>query len=482
MFRKKIIEFLESNETYNKVLDIISNECRLNGTQIDDYPQEYFLAGGSVANTVHFLLNKSDKPIINDVDLFYFNHLLEPNWGFPVDSDFFLNQRINPLTSVDGYGTVWLGSEGEEIRMVNSERFNIINKVTINVHLFNREFKVTDYYKELLNNFDLSCTPVGLDRINGKIIYTDRFVDFLATNQIEVIGILHPLQTAVRMYKKIKELKTDSSNFNNEMSLLQHSLAFFHSGNRRGIGPEWVEKSKKYKEFVSFYFERDNNNNYLEPNNNLFYYTAKKFEVKPYISQFSFDGQNSLIGFWDLFVRLKHPKNLNKLVTFYIQNRNLMVEDKILFWDPNIKRIKNNIINNRYFDFINCFNLSINYLNYDYEISELIKVDKFFKILNDNGLNPQPFIVKNIKEQIKFIDFFQKRFIDNHGFIKNGILQKVLKFSFFDFKERLKISSLDKETKINSFNKLLNNLWIKPKNKFYFKHKFNKSLFSDFDF
>jgi len=468
MDRKKVLKFLEDKETYNRVLKIIKAECLHNGTQLDDYPQEYFIAGGSVANTIHNLLtNLFNKPIINDVDLFYFNHRAEASWNFLYDSDCFLSQSINPLTSVDGYGRTWRGSQGEEIKMVNSQRFGIINKITIDVYLWQKEFKFSDYYKQLLNNFDLNCTPVGLDRINHKIIYTDKFVDFLVSNKIEVISLHQPLQTAVRLYKKIKELNTDSSNFKDEMSLIQHS---FLVSEVKTIGPEWVEKSKLYQDFISIYFKA---HPYQESPEDLFYYISTPFELKPYVDQFRFDHLNSLIGFWDIFVRNKEPQKLNKIITFYVQQRGLKIEDKKSFWDIENKKIRNCYINNKYMDFFGVLNVSPNYFNCDFEIADLIRVDEFLKFIGYYHYDPYPFIVNNIKEQLNFINFFSKKFIDKHGYLKSKELIKVIQFSSFNIKDRIEISSLDVETKIESFNRLLNNIWLKPKNKNIIKHRFN---------
>lgn len=470
MDRKKIIKFLEKEETYNFVLNTIDSECQKNGTHLDAYPQEYFLAGGSVANTIHHLLNKTEKPIINDIDLFYFDHRTDPSWGYLDSTNSFITQIINPVTNVDGYGRVWRGSQGEEIRMTNSQRFGIINKVTISVHLYHKEFNVTDYYEELLNGFDLNCTPVGLDRVNRKIVYTDKFVDFLSSNQIEVIGILHPLQTAVRLYKKIKELNTDSSNFTTEMSLLQHS---FLISDLKTIGPEWIEKSKLYRDFISIYFKA---HPYQESPEDLFYYTSTPFELKPYVDQFRFSSLNSLIGFWDIFVRNKEPQKLNKIITFYVQQRGLKIEDKKRFWDIENKTIRNCYINNKYMDFFEALSISPNYFNCDFETKDLVEVDNFFKFLQKGYMESNAFIVKNIKQQLDFIKFFEKKFVDSHGLIKMSSLSKVF-YRVFNHEERTEISSLEVEVKVQAINKLLNDLWLKPKNRFLVKHKFKQKPF-----
>ena len=86
------------------------------------------------------------------------------------------------------------------------------------------------------------------------------------------------------------------------------------------------------------------------------------------------------------------------------------------------------------------------------------------------------FIVSNVKQQLKFIEFFNKNFIDEHGYIKMSKLSRTVHTSTFNINDKKGISSLDVETKINTFKRMMNNLWIKPKNSNLIKHKINKKI------
>jgi hypothetical protein len=483
MNRKEIIQFLEKEETYNQVLGIIKNECHNSGTHFDIYPNEYFLAGGSVANTIYYLLNKEkfDKPVINDVDLFYFNHRKELYWNLNhnLGEDSFIQEDINVTTNLDGYGGAWLGSNGEQIKMVGSERFGVINKITIDVNLWQKEFIPMDYYEQLLHNFDLNCVHVGLNRITNKIVYTDKFIDFLKSNQIEVTGINHPLQTAVRMYKKSKELLTDTSNFEVEMDLLQHSFIYSPT---KVIGPEWMAKIDLYGDFLRNYFIEDP---ILKQTNteNLYNYTSKDFTIKKYVSQFNFRHKNSLVVFWDIFIRVKSVDILNKILNFYSAHKYLKLNEVPKKWrrqtDITLFDSERFVNNNSYFDFTDCMSISPVYFEVDFEVSDLLLIDRFFNYLKPySSLDPKIFIVKNVREQLKFIDFIANKFIDKHGNLKESVLSKTILLANNTIKDKLNISSLDVNVKIESFNKSLNNIWIKPKNRFVFKHKFIKNLFT----
>ena len=76
MKKEEVIKILESNETFNEVLNIIKHECHIRGTQFDEVPVEHFICGGAVANTIYYILNKGklNSPTINDVDVFSFNY------------------------------------------------------------------------------------------------------------------------------------------------------------------------------------------------------------------------------------------------------------------------------------------------------------------------------------------------------------------------------------------------------------------------
>ena len=79
MNRKEVIDFLNNEETYNKVFNTIKDECHKNDVHLDDYSQDSYIAGGAVANTIHHFLNKNrpsyknTRPVINDIDLFCFS-------------------------------------------------------------------------------------------------------------------------------------------------------------------------------------------------------------------------------------------------------------------------------------------------------------------------------------------------------------------------------------------------------------------------
>jgi len=473
MKRSEIINFLNSQEIFDKVLGIISHKALDEGSVIDDYPLDYFIAGGSVANTIYHLLNpdKFDKPIINDVDLFSFtiNNIF---YFSPINtSDFISPFTVNESLGLDGYGRSFLGAKNEYVRMNSSERFGVINKVSLSVSNVDPEsFNETDYYKQLLNSFDLNCCMAGLDRVNNKIIYTEGFVDFLLTDSIEITNLDYPLQTTVRFFKKGEELGTDTSNFDTEISLIQHS--FLISGRIKSIGPEWMEKTRLNKDLVLKYFSFNTEQN--DTNRNIFSYTIKDFDCNEYTNLFYIGNSQNLITFWDLFVRKKKVWLLDKLIAYYKTKKPESFENLV-----SKKYSEHTIFSLSWIDssIITILTKVPNYFDYDFTIDQLNEVMNFNKFLsNELFLDQNIFLVDNIKDQIKMINYVHKRFFNQYGVFKSELFNKVL-FRVINLKDKNKnLSSFEYIRKKEVFDKVLNDMWVKYytplSNKIGLKHKF----------
>jgi len=477
MNKEQIIKILESKETFDEILNIINKESEIRGCNINDYPSHYFMAGGSVANTIHYLLNKEriEKPVINDIDLFNFSHNINDFLFYQIEPSNFIHNFIGDTEiQIDGYDRFWVGDNGDHMRMVSSERFGDINKVTINVYSNSmNQFKETNFYLDLLKVFDLSCCMAGLDRINNKIIYTDNFIDFLINNRIEVTNLSQPLQTTVRLHKKIGELKTDDSNLQVEMSLIQHSFLIIKSNH---IGPEWLEKTKKYSNLVLKYFDfkKEQNNQ----DRNIFYYGVKEYEINNYFYFFNKNKNfllDELIIFWDIFIRNKNVKTFNTLHKFYTNKfgDNIFSNYKKKY-SENIFLIKNKLVT----DFISILYLIPGYFDCEYTEDDVNDIDKHLIYVNKEMLvDPFLFLTYNIKDHIKMFNFIHNHFVDGNLNFKSLLFKKVIT-RIMD-KRFIKIDNdnniFDYDKKVKRFKSSLNSLWIKHY-PYQMKHKFKKVL------
>ena len=468
MNRKELIKFLNSEKTFNEVLGIINHKLQKNGVVVGDYPMHYFIAGGSIANTIYYLLNKEkfEEPVINDIDMFFFNNVLGYDWGSN-NLNSFIHTNLSNVVAIDGYGRTWFGPSGETMRMFGSERFGIVNKVSINVFKQSiQNFNETNYYKTLLTVFDLNCCMAGLDRINNKIIYTEDFLDFLESNMIEVTNVSQPLQTSIRLKNKIKQLKSDGSNFNKELLLIKHS---FINKKIHSIGPEWMKKVKDNREFVLEHF----NFNVKNPNpaENIFDYTVKDFEIEKYYNNFDIFNNQKLIAFWKLFVRRKNEEALNKVLTFYNNifmgltgGKNITNQETVIYEsETNLNRLLGSEIRFSSLDFVSILSLSPKYFDCDFTIEDLERVHNFNDYIQKEMFsNASIFVTKNISEHLKMINYVKKVFVDKNGMFRQNLLTKIVYRSRLDKKNNLTV--LDYEEKIKIFKKLVNGIWIKSYN------------------
>ena len=484
MTRSETIKFLNEKDTYNTIMGILDYKLALNSGKdiLTDYPTHSFIAGGAVANTIYYLLNKNkfDSPIINDIDLFCINSTHEPHQYFSHHAnENFIHTTLNENINIDGYGRVWRGSCGESLSMVSSNRFGVLNEVKIDVKLLNNsEFNEVNYYLDILKVFDLNCCSAGIDRVNEKIIYTDKFIDFLLTNKIEVTNISQPLQTTYRLHKKIKELKTDKSNLDIEMSLIQHSC---FKSNINWIGPEWLEKIKDNNKLFHKYFKIGTDNVYT-PYDGAESYHIKDFKLQKYVNDFNFYmlDNDSIIAFWDLFIRRKNIKNYDKVLTFYQTIGKIKKESKIDFIKSLLMKKKpiwfsKNVVTTPISSdlcILTFLGECPNYLDCDFTVSDLRTINNFDTFLKNNFIiNSSIFLVDNVKDHIKMIDYVYKRFIKN-GVFREGLLNKLV----IKQKKLTKISSLNYDEKVKSIEKILNDLWIKDYHNGYhsIKHRFVK--------
>ena len=541
MEKEKIIEFLNKEETYNKVYGIIYSSLLLVQQRILEDDEEPFIAGGSIANVIYNLLyKKQDKPVINDIDIFTFRSQHDTQaiqLGLPwnnFNDENFINNAENGLTS-DGYGNIWLGPKGENIRMVKSERRGIINDVLISVgdrrYGWGRteviELNQTEYYESLLNNFDLNCCCAGLDRVNKKIIYTDKFIEFLCNDKIEVTSTLTPLNTAIRLNNKTKDLKTNSD-LDKEVELLKHEFLNPHKPHYREIGNIWYDKYRKNKKFINKHFivkKLTPRGDDLMPTPGpegivvkkvSYVYWPKKFKINYYFKYNTHQMLNnkSLIKYWDIFVRNKNPKKKHILMDWYYPQQH--TADRVLpkgYGEPDGKRLlppthfvnkiykngltkfgnwlNNNVItfsgqlelndicsewrghrfyHTKYSYVLNSLNKVENYLDEDFSVSDLKYLETISKSIDSSIFDIT--IIKGVKNHIKFLKFIRNK-------IKNETLFHHSNKSLFNILHNHKVlDKLDKlnvDDRIKTLNKLLDNDWIKNRGGDYYgirKHYF----------
>lgn len=185
---------LKDKDVVSKVLNILNKSCTI--------PDNGFLAGGAVANTL-LSMKYGDTYPINDLDIFIESEEKEDPFDMEYRSSM-APTRTQELTILSGYYEGELSYDhGSNYRILEVERDGLLNWITIS--------RVSDRsnlrnYSYILNGFDFNCCQVGIDLKTNELYYTEEFEEFLNTKQLDVTAIYTPAHTAIRLFKKKKEL------------------------------------------------------------------------------------------------------------------------------------------------------------------------------------------------------------------------------------------------------------------------------------
>lgn len=185
---------LKDKDIVSKVLNILNESCTI--------PDNGFLAGGAVANTL-LSMKYGDTYPINDLDIFIESEEKDDPFDMEYRSSM-APTRTQELTILSGYYEGELSYDhGSNYRILEVERDGLLNWITIS--------RVSDRsnlrnYSYILNGFDFNCCQVGIDLKTNELYYTEEFEEFLNTKQLDVTAIYTPAHTAIRLFKKKKEL------------------------------------------------------------------------------------------------------------------------------------------------------------------------------------------------------------------------------------------------------------------------------------
>ena len=249
-------QFLDSKETYNKVVETLSQYVNLTNIK-----KEYFIAGGSVSNILISMVH-GGKLVINDIDVYH--RTTKESSENTIGSMEVKRQKDEwyPTTFInddgleiidDHYGRIFLSESGARMRVLNHSRKGIINHIN---YLYEKGVGSDNKNEQyvIVEGFDLNCCKAGLDLLNEKIIYTPEFVEYLETKQLKVTNPCSPIQTSIRLFKKMTDLNCHCD-IKHEMRFLTVASKRFNNRNvTKIIGPETKAKYDKFKSKIEDYF------------------------------------------------------------------------------------------------------------------------------------------------------------------------------------------------------------------------------------
>ena len=160
-------------------------------------PKRGFIAGGSIANLIWEEVS-GKKAIINDIDVFLFNGLLE-SYNEDKKEYFFSFKEDEQNIWYDDYaGLRFIDRAKNYYSICESTIEGIFNYVRYKSNTHNPEI--------IIKSFDINCTAVGYSIEEDKFYWTPEFEKFLETGELKISNLKTPCHTAIRIVKKSEEL------------------------------------------------------------------------------------------------------------------------------------------------------------------------------------------------------------------------------------------------------------------------------------
>ena len=160
-------------------------------------PKRGFIAGGSISNLIWEEVSGT-KAIINDIDVFLFDGLLE-NYNEDKKEYFFSFKEDEENVWYDDYAGIRFIDRAKNYYSISeSTTEGIFNYVSYKSNTHNPEI--------IIKSFDINCTAVGYSIEEDKFYWTPDFEKFLKTSELKISNLKTPCHTAIRIVKKAEEL------------------------------------------------------------------------------------------------------------------------------------------------------------------------------------------------------------------------------------------------------------------------------------
>lgn len=230
----------------------LSKEILKRLSNIQELPEQGFLCGGAVANTILSIIDGKDYPI-NDLDVFNIdretsqsNTPIRMN-GNEITNDRYENRTIVPSNSRCHY------------RIISTHYKDLINYVYVYFSLY-EEMSLNEQYSLILDSFDINCCKVGIDLVTGNLFLTKDFTEFIRTRQLECVNPVTPAHSAIRILKKRDDLnaflnKDDVFKFLSQFYSYDNHAIFNRVNLTLFFGKKYKDLYHKYENELSEYFE-----------------------------------------------------------------------------------------------------------------------------------------------------------------------------------------------------------------------------------
>lgn len=262
-------------EDGKKIIDFFKHSLKV------DIPRDGFLAGQSVCTALLYLKGKQKDFFVNDLDIFlpYNNLSLREKKGFnskqdkmlhrmvgfnnqkqfqtdikfsnkEIKNNFSLDQELKKEIikeqskrdfTKDEYKKDFINGLIYRVKRNNTfyKEKNIIFKTDISKRIFDTTRKgIFNYiyyynnylnyydYENILKDFDINCTQIGICLRTQRLIYTNEFLDFYNTMIMKICKPDTPYHSIIRFFKKQKEFGFNKSSLEFESFYIANLLRY----------------------------------------------------------------------------------------------------------------------------------------------------------------------------------------------------------------------------------------------------------------
>ena len=160
-------------------------------------PKRGFIAGGSISNLIWEEVSGT-KAIINDIDVFLFDGLLENYIDDRKEYLYSFKEDEENVWYDDYVGLRFIDKAKNYYSISESTTEGIFNYVSYKSNTHNPEI--------IIKSFDINCTAIGYSIEEDKFYWTPEFEKFLKTGELKISNLKTPCHTAIRIVKKAEEL------------------------------------------------------------------------------------------------------------------------------------------------------------------------------------------------------------------------------------------------------------------------------------
>jgi len=185
---------------------------RLKEVADKDLNSKGVVAGQAVSSAITELLNIDISPVYNDVDIFI--PMIHSTFSLEMKKKKTLqdNEMIEAFSAssfISNYGGMGINAS-KKYSIIAHGRYGMLNKIWVEIPTnvsMQKNYKRT-MARYIVSDFDINSTQVGiwLDKDEPIMIFTEAFLKYLETRQLEVTKWNTPAHSLIRLIKKRDEL------------------------------------------------------------------------------------------------------------------------------------------------------------------------------------------------------------------------------------------------------------------------------------